>query len=177
MTSLADACSYCMGSVVSISSRIYLYSSYFGSHRRQKTWVACVMWCLIKGNKSHSTVQRKKETTQNISLHFDQIFVCVVGKPFAPNDDDSKGSLILFQILVLLDTISDWPRRVSWQHFYTQSLPTSNTGNTACLPCRHATPYKYSFTILFVASTFKRTGAWGKSQSRQIFVFDLNLMP
>ncbi len=31
----------------------------------------------------------------------------VVEKPFAPNDDDSKRSLALFQILVLLDTISD----------------------------------------------------------------------
>ncbi len=50
---------------------------------------------------------------------------------------------VVENILVLLDTISDWPRRVSWQHVYTQSLPTSNTGNTACLPCRHATPYKY----------------------------------
>jgi hypothetical protein len=29
MTSQANACSYCMGSVVLISSRIYLYSSYF----------------------------------------------------------------------------------------------------------------------------------------------------
>jgi hypothetical protein len=29
-----DACTYCMGSDVSISSRIYLYSSYFGSERR-----------------------------------------------------------------------------------------------------------------------------------------------
>jgi len=29
MMSQADACSYCMGSVVSISSQIYLYSSYF----------------------------------------------------------------------------------------------------------------------------------------------------
>ncbi len=29
MTSQADACSYCMGSVVSIPSLIYLYSSYF----------------------------------------------------------------------------------------------------------------------------------------------------
>jgi hypothetical protein len=31
MMSQADACSYCMGSAVSISSKIYLYSSYFAS--------------------------------------------------------------------------------------------------------------------------------------------------
>ncbi len=67
----------------------------------------------------------------------------MVEKLFARNDDNSKRFSRLFQILVLLDTISDWPRRVSWQPFCTQSLPTSNTGNTACLPCRHATPYKY----------------------------------
>ncbi len=105
------------------------------------------------------------------------IYPIVVGKLFTPNEDDSQKVLsFLFKILVLLDTISDWPWWVSWQHFYTQSLPTRNTGNTAWLPCRHATPYKYYSQIL-VASTFKRTGAWGKSQSRQIYVFDLNLVP
>ncbi len=31
---------------------------------------------------------------------------------------------LLFQILVSLVTISDWPRRDSWQHFYTRGLPT-----------------------------------------------------
>jgi len=72
-----------------------------------------------------------------------QFVSIVVEKPFAPNDDNLKRFSRLFQILVLLVTISDWPRRVSWQPFYTQSLPTSNTGNTACLSCRHATPYKY----------------------------------
>ncbi len=30
----------------------------------------------------------------------------------------------LFQILVMWVIISDWPRRDSWQHFYTRGLPT-----------------------------------------------------
>jgi hypothetical protein len=80
--------------------------------------------------------------------HFTHYVIYVVEKPFTPNDNDSKRFSRLFQILVWLDTISDWPWRVSWQYFYAQSLPTSNTDNTACLPCRHATPYKYHFTIL-----------------------------
>jgi hypothetical protein len=35
MTSQADACSYCMGSVVVIASQIYLYFSYFGNTYKQ----------------------------------------------------------------------------------------------------------------------------------------------
>ncbi len=34
MMSQADACSYCMGSVLLISSRIYLFSSFFEDHRQ-----------------------------------------------------------------------------------------------------------------------------------------------
>jgi hypothetical protein len=54
----------------------------------------------------------------------------------------SRRFFCLFQILVLLDTISDWPWCVSWQHFYSQSLPTKKLQATLpiSLPWRHATP-------------------------------------
>ncbi len=82
----------------------------------------------------------------------------------------------LFQILVLLGTISDWPWWVSWQHFYSQSLPTKKLQATlpTRLPCRHTTPTNITRNS-FVLSTFKRTGTWGKSWSHQIYVYDLNL--
>ncbi len=48
----------------------------------------------------------------------------VVGSSVAPNKESSWKYLVLFQILVTLVTISDWPWWVSWQHFYSQSLPT-----------------------------------------------------
>jgi hypothetical protein len=50
----------------------------------------------------------------------------------------------LFQILVVLDTISDWPWWVSGQHFHSWGMPTRvPTGNTMLLvntPLRPATP-------------------------------------
>ncbi len=66
-----------------------------------------------------------------------------------PNKDDSqKGSLILFQILVVLDTISDWPWWVSWQHFYSQGLPTKKLQATLPSAFLVIMPHLYSFTIL-----------------------------
>ncbi len=64
-----------------------------------------------------------------------QNIVSVVGNIFAQMKTTLERLSRLFQILVLLDTISDWPRWVSWQHFYSQGLPTKKlTGNTAHLP-------------------------------------------
>ncbi len=85
--------------------------------------------------------------------------------------------LRLFQIVVL-DTISDRPWWVSWQHFYSQNLPTKKLQATLpnSLPWRHATPTNIIHNS-FVTLTFKRTGAWGKSWSHQIYVYDLNLLP
>ncbi len=98
-----------------------------------------------------------------------------MGKPFAQMKTTLEKFSRVFQILVLLDTISDWPWWVSWQHIYSQSLPSRNTGNTAwdfLVGMPHLTNIICkSFAVL----TFKRTGAWGKSWSRQIYVFDLNL--
>ena len=53
----------------------------------------------------------------------------VVRKPFGPWLNSSKNKVVwrmitLFQILVTWVIISDWPRRDSWQHFYTRGLPT-----------------------------------------------------
>ncbi len=66
----------------------------------------------------------------------------VVGSYVAPNKRSSQKYLILFQILVTLVTISDWPWWVSWLHFYSQSLPTKKLQATLpiSLPCGHATP-------------------------------------
>jgi len=69
----------------------------------------------------------------------------VVGKPFAQMKTTLVKFSSIFQILVSLDTISDWPWWLSWQHFYSQSLPTKKLQATVPirLRCRHATPYKY----------------------------------
>ncbi len=66
----------------------------------------------------------------------------VVGSSVSPNKESSQKYLVLFQILVTLVTISDWPWWVSWQHFYSQSLPTKKLQATLpiSLPCGHATP-------------------------------------
>jgi hypothetical protein len=59
----------------------------------------------------------------------------------------------LFQRLVRLDTISDWPWWVSWQHFYSQSMPTRIfTGNTVLLVnilLRPATPWQQWNSFVF----------------------------
>ncbi len=90
-----------------------------------------------------------------------------------PNKDDSRQKyLVLFQILVSLVTISDWPWWASWQHFYSQGLPTKKL--QATVPTSLSTSHTLQ---LFIHSclSFKRTGAWGKSWSHQIYVSDLNL--
>jgi hypothetical protein len=83
---------------------------------------------------------------------------------------DPQSILVLyFQILVTLDTISDWPRWVSWQHFYRWGLPTKKLQATVLTSLKAS----HTFTIFFfVLSSFKRTGAWGKSWSHQIYVYD-----
>ncbi len=102
----------------------------------------------------------------------------VVGSFLAPNERFSRKDSHLFQILVTLVTISNWPWWVSWQHFYSQSLPTKKLQATLPfrLPWRQATPQNIICNS-FVSLTFKRTGARGKSWSRQIYVYDLNLLP
>ncbi len=99
----------------------------------------------------------------------------VVKNAVAPDDSNkrsSKYSHSFFQILVSLDTISDWPWWVSWQHIYSQSLPTKKPQATVPTSLKASHTLQYSF----VSSTFKGTGAWGKSWSRQIYVYDLNLL-
>ncbi len=110
----------------------------------------------------------------NITIIYNLIIV--VGKAFAQMKTTLVKFSSIFQILVLIDTISAWPWWVSWQHFYSQSLPTKKLQASLPirLPCRRATPTNI-IRNSFVASTFKRTGAWGKSWSHQIYVYDLNL--
>ena len=80
--------------------------------------------------------------------------------------DPWKFSHSLFQILVSLDTISDWPWWVSWQHFYSRSLPTEKLQATVPTSLKASHTLQYSFPT----STFKRTGVWGKSWSHQIYL-------
>jgi len=53
--------------------------------------------------------------------------------------------LILFQILVLLGTISDWPWLASWQRFYSRSLPTEKLQATVPTSLKAS----HTFTIFF----------------------------
>ncbi len=58
--------------------------------------------------------------------------------------DPRKYSHSLFQILVSLDTISDWPWWVSWQHFYSRSLPTKKLQATVPTPLKASHTLQYS---------------------------------
>ncbi len=72
----------------------------------------------------------------------------VIENTLAPNDSNKRSSKVfsfLFQILVLLDTISDWPWWVSWQHFYSRSLPTENPLATVSTSLKASRTLKYSF--------------------------------
>jgi len=79
----------------------------------------------------------------------------VVENAEAPDDSNKRSSKVfsffISQILVSLDTISDWPLWVSWQHFYSWSLPTKKLLATVptSLKTRHTLQYS------FVSSTFK----------------------
>ena len=92
----------------------------------------------------------------------------VVRNPFGPWLNSSKNKtawrkrFTLFQILVTWVIISDWPRRDSWQHFYTRGLPTKKL--QATMPTSLSTSHTLQIFIQSCLS-FKRTGAWGKSWS------------
>ncbi len=83
-------------------------------------------------------------------LIFFLIDICdiVVENAVAPdgsNKRSSRYSRSLFQILVSLDTISDWPRWVSWQHFYSWGLPTKKLQETVLTSLKAS----HTFTIFF----------------------------
>ncbi len=61
--------------------------------------------------------------------------------------DPRKYSHSLFQILVSLDTISDWPWWVSWQHFYSWSLPTKKLQATVPTSLKASHTLQYSCIV------------------------------
>jgi hypothetical protein len=66
---------------------------------------------------------------------------------------------------------------VSWQHFYSQGLPTKKlTGNTAHLPSLWS-GHTYIHLQFFCFDDLQKNRCMRKELSHQIYVFDLNLLP
>jgi len=76
MMSQTNACSYCMGSVVLISPRIYLYYSYFGGKCRPCVFEfmngKIIKFCWYLSN--HLTEEREKKQIRNFFCNICKVF-------------------------------------------------------------------------------------------------------